>query len=165
MAYSRHLNIGDHSRKDLLSLNNDTLSSTLVTFVNIRVAVCARAVTLSTDDLSRYLKLFISIHTHACDLLRNGSRKWVTQAAWRRWEAHFDGASRIHIRQIYLQLRHHPRTPLFTSPTSSASAEEPRKEIVGVPAALFPRFVLLQSFLSVSIVDPPSFRIGENLVG
>lgn len=38
---SRHLDIGEHSGEDLMSLNDHSLSSTLVTCMNILLRFCS----------------------------------------------------------------------------------------------------------------------------
>ena len=52
-----HLDVGEHPWKDLMTLDGDSLSSTMTAFVNVRVRVGARTVTMGTYDLARYLEL------------------------------------------------------------------------------------------------------------
>lgn len=54
---SPHLNVCHHAREDLMPLNDNTLASALTAIGYIGIAVSSRPMTMSADDLSRYLEL------------------------------------------------------------------------------------------------------------
>jgi hypothetical protein len=52
-----HLNVCHHAREDLMPLDDNALASALTAIGYIGIAVSARSMTMSANDLSRYLEL------------------------------------------------------------------------------------------------------------
>ena len=54
-----HLYIGEHPRKDLVSLNNNPASFTVVAIMYVRFRVSSGTVAVITDNFARYLELVL----------------------------------------------------------------------------------------------------------